>query len=1213
MKGWLKYFLLACSILVLLLGSLLGLVLWALNTPGGTRALLKVTSILSPVTIEAREISGRLRDELRMQGLQIHFSRLTIRADSFYLRWQAPELWNGKILVSELSLKSVQLQDNRPGIKKISFPGWPSAPFWLTRFQGHVETFLVQNLTYERQSEEPVHIDRLSARFLFSPLAKAEGRLDMSFLLPAMDLRLQAVLGQDYGGFNSFSAEAHLQAGQNREEATGAFLISGRKEAIERLHFGGNVGVTPTAVSFWGVRLFQPGRKGLAQGEGKVNFAENPIFELRVNFMDVDLASELKMPTDLSGKVELKGLLNDYRGQFLIANRGPGWLEGRASGTLRGNLGRLEIGNLDAAWLKGSVRGALKISWKEGISIQGKLQGRRLNPAVFGPEWKGGINLDLSGQFSRPKIGNPEASFTVGLLESRLADKVLTGNLAGTLKENLLSIAEMNLHGQGLDLQARGILQERMDLKGQADLARLIPEGRGTLSLAGWLRFREGRLAAALAGRGKDIWLQKVKAGRFDAELELKEYSPIGEPHFPPHFSLGVKAESLEIGTLQAESARFDLSGTPGGHQGQFASRLPNGEIQTVFTGSYKEGKWQGTVQKLTGRDPEALWNLQEQASVILSSKHFRMSPLRMLSNHGEKIQVQADLLLNPAVGSLQARWEAINLARGNFWLKQGRVSGHSGGVLNAQLRKGGIRISGGATLQGGLTHNSLKVEVPAGSVKLEWDEKGLNASADARVSPEGRVKVRLDSPEPFRQDLPQEGRIDLQWKMVDLGLFFPLLPKNLGLKGKGSGNLKGQWFSGRRLEAAGGMKVTRGEISWQGDPTTFSASLDTAALDFIWKDENLQGNVSLASPAQGGLKGDFQLPLSASLSPSFNRRGSLKIRLGGQLKENGILSKLYPEVIQKSQGKVVLSADGSGSWEKPRFTANLQISDAGILWRRQMGSPKATGASGPSPMEIPSGSLTLDWGEEGMQGSLDLGIKKEGKIHGQISSREPARFAQPTQGKIGIAWSGLDLSLLQPFLPQPSRAEGQTEGKINGHWLPGGFLDVAGGLKVAEARLGWEGEKGLITVPVNRGGLDFQWRKENLQGNVSLSIGDYGSLKGSFRLPLPACLSPVFDPAGPIQVVLEGQAQERGLLVALFPGTVQESRGKVDLDLRFDGSWEKPRLKGTLQLAGAGAQLPALGIRVEDVSTRLELENDQLPSKRTPAREWLRERQRYG
>jgi translocation and assembly module TamB len=66
-------------------------------------------------------------------------------------------------------------------------------------------------------------------------------------------------------------------------------------------------------------------------------------------------------------------------------------------------------------------------------------------------------------------------------------------------------------------------------------------------------------------------------------------------------------------------------------------------------------------------------------------------------------------------------------------------------------------------------------------------------------------------------------------------------------------------------------------------------------------------------------------------------------------------------------------------------------------------------------------------------------------------------------------------------------------------------------------------------------------------------------------------------------------------LLVALFPGMIQESRGKVDVDLRVDGSWKKPRPKATLHLKEAGAQLPTLGVRVEDLSTQLRFEDEQI------------------
>jgi translocation and assembly module TamB len=169
------------------------------------------------------------------------------------------------------------------------------------------------------------------------------------------------------------------------------------------------------------------------------------------------------------------------------------------------------------------------------------------------------------------------------------------------------------------------------------------------------------------------------------------------------------------------------------------------------------------------------------------------------------------------------------------------------------------------------------------------------------------------------------------------------------------------------------------------------------------------------------------------------------------------------------------------------------------------------------------------------------------------------------------------------------------VDGTLRGAWLPEFRFDLAGGLKATRGKLSWRGEKSLISAQINQADLEFLWAGEKLQGNISMSLADYGSLKGDFFLPLPARAPFRFDPGGPVRVSLQGKAQEKGLLSALFPAMIEETRGNIDLDFRVDGTWARPNPGGSLLLTNAAASLPSLGIRIEDLSSRLELRNGQI------------------
>ena len=81
MKKRRKFFFICLGITVLLTGAMVSLGIWALNSAEGTRVLFKALSIFSPVQIDAQKIQGRLRDELKLQGVRIRWPQGEIRAD----------------------------------------------------------------------------------------------------------------------------------------------------------------------------------------------------------------------------------------------------------------------------------------------------------------------------------------------------------------------------------------------------------------------------------------------------------------------------------------------------------------------------------------------------------------------------------------------------------------------------------------------------------------------------------------------------------------------------------------------------------------------------------------------------------------------------------------------------------------------------------------------------------------------------------------------------------------------------------------------------------------------------------------------------------------------------------------------------------------------------------------------------------------------------
>jgi translocation and assembly module TamB len=642
-------------------------------------------------------------------------------------------------------------------------------------------------------------------------------------------------------------------------------------------------------------------------------------------------------------------------------------------------------------------------------------------------------------------------------------------------------------------------------------------------------------------------------------------------------------------------SIHFQAEGSPALHRARFAAALKRMEFQGEVAGAYQDRSWKGSLEKLSGRDARGPWNLQGPARMILSAERLQVSPLVIRSGQGERLQAQADLTLKPLGGSLQAQWQKVDLSRANAWMPSGRISGESSGSFTALDQKDGWQISGVSHFKGTVAQDRLSFEVPSGQVQLDWNGKGLLATTALKLNQGGSLDGKISSPETFQFNFPRKGKLEARWKALDLALFQSLLPEDLILKGKNSGNLTGGWFPGWRFEASGKTQVSQAQVFWEGSPNPFSISLPTSEADFTWRGESIQGNLILKSSDHGTLKGTFLLPLSARFSPSFISEGPFKVSVQGQLRENGLLSRLYPDRVQKSRGEIGLDLSAEGTWSKPQWKGTLQISEAGFQIHG-LKDPGTNGRIAPGMnFEVPHAKAALEWDSRGLVAVLAAMLNENGRIEGTVNSSEPPRPAFLRQGKIDLLWTAFDLALLQPLLPEGFLLEGKAEGTVKGTLLPDLRLDLAGGWKVSRGSLSWKGDKGQIGVGINEADVDFLWSGERVQGNVTLSLADYGSLKGNFRLPIPARPPFQIDPAGLLQVTLQGRAQEKGLLSAFFPGMVEETRGTIDLDLKAQGTWDRPDLQGSLQMSNAGASIPSLGIRVEDLSSRWKLRNEQI------------------
>ncbi len=236
-----------------------------------------------------------------------------------------------------------------------------------------------------------------------------------------------------------------------------------------------------------------------------------------------------------------------------------------------------------------------------------------------------------------------------------------------------------------------------------------------------------------------------------------------------------------------------------------------------------------------------------------------------------------------------------------------------------------------------------------------------------------------------------------------------------------------------------------------------------------------------------------------------------------------------------------------------------------------------------------------LTWNRSGLQGDVEVELAGGGRFQGSVRSVEGPSLALPQGGDWQLTWGDLEL---QPWLVDllPGLiVEGRASGHSKGSWAPDGQMAVTGQSSIAGGRLAGKAHDGLLSFVLKSATASWDWHGEQLRGETSLVLEEYGRLDGNFRLPVPARLPLAPKPGGQLFGRLTGQMQERGLVALLLPGVVQESHGSLVVDLIAGGEWQQPSLTGRLKLAEAGAYLPAAGIELKDLGVTADFSDDRM------------------
>ena len=186
-------------------------------------------------------------------------------------------------------------------------------------------------------------------------------------------------------------------------------------------------------------------------------------------------------------------------------------------------------------------------------------------------------------------------------------------------------------------------------------------------------------------------------------------------------------------------------------------------------------------------------------------------------------------------------------------------------------------------------------------------------------------------------------------------------------------------------------------------------------------------------------------------------------------------------------------------------------------------------------------------------------------------------------------------MGIFHTWLPEGLSLEGVLSTHTVGKLLPGRGLQLTAKADIARGVLRKQQKGGEIRADIRTATLSVDWHDQSLAGTVAVELADTGNLKGSFRLPLPARLPLAMNPEGTVSATLQGKVRENGIMTALFPGMIQESKGELEMKLQVGDTWKNPNLSGTLLLGKAGLYLPRAGIHLSDLKLAARFEHDRI------------------
>lgn len=176
----------------------------------------------------------------------------------------------------------------------------------------------------------------------------------------------------------------------------------------------------------------------------------------------------------------------------------------------------------------------------------------------------------------------------------------------------------------------------------------------------------------------------------------------------------------------------------------------------------------------------------------------------------------------------------------------------------------------------------------------------------------------------------PLLGEVSARWNNLDIARFNQWLPHGTSLKGRISGQSAGTFLPDKRFTLDGNAELSGGTLLHTSPEGEFNIALASAKASWGWRGEKLDGTIEFVMTEYGKAHGSFQLTIPAVLPLAVNSRGRIQGTLVGQAREKGMVTALFPKMVQESFGEMNVNINLGGTWEQPDITGKLKLARAG-------------------------------------------------------------------------------------------------------------------------------------------------------------------------------------------------------------------------------------------------------------------------------------------